>query len=299
MTDMAIEIGMLTGLVAGIAALLAWGSNRFPRRAEPLVDAINDLLPQTQCAQCGYPGCRPYAEAVARGGPIDLCPPGGEATQRKLAGLLGRAVTKPLPTPAPVVARIDESRCVGCFLCVEACPVDAIVGAPRFLHTVVRDRCTGCELCLPPCPVDCIELVPVPSPPQPVTPRETAVCIRCNRCEPVCPESLPVARLWWTSRGDDLSAAVAAGLELCVECGLCNPECPSGLDLVGTFRAARGRLAREADAARSAALAKQAADGRNERLARQAAAAADRRSARLARLRHQAAPPARGARPDG
>ena len=126
---------------------------------------IDALLPQTQCTRCGYPGCRPYAEAIAAGdAQINQCPPGGEPTIRALAGLLGRPV---LPLNAangiespPRVAWIDESRCIGCGRCVAPCPVDAIVGAAKFMHTVVADRCTGCELCLPPCPVDCIEMRP-------------------------------------------------------------------------------------------------------------------------------------------
>jgi len=294
---MIVEVALLTTLITGLTVLLLWGRNRFPRRADPVVDAISALLPQTQCAQCGYPGCRPYAEAVAAGAPIDLCPPGGAATQRRLATLLGRPVTTPLPTPTPAVALIDESRCIGCFLCVDVCPVDAIVGAHHHLHTVIAERCTGCELCLPPCPVDCIELVPLVTVPPPALPDETAACIRCNRCEAVCPESLPVARLWWTSRGEDLSAAVDAGLDRCIECGLCNPPCPSELDLVGTFRAARRRVSREAEAARAAAMAERHANERGARLARQAAAAEDRRAARLARIRSPSSPS--GANPDG
>ena len=130
---------------------------------------IDALLPQTQCTRCGYAGCRPYAEAIAAGDTaINQCPPGGEATIRALAGLLGRPV---LPLNAangiespPQVAWIDESRCIGCARCLAPCPVDAIVGAAKFLHTVVAERCTGCELCLPPCPVDCIEMRPGAAP---------------------------------------------------------------------------------------------------------------------------------------
>jgi electron transport complex protein RnfB len=130
------------------------------------IDAhIDALLPQTQCARCGYPGCSPYASAIARGeADINQCPPGGSATIRALADLLGLEF-KPL-NPAngvespPSVAWIDEERCIGCARCLPPCPVDAIVGAPKFLHTVVAERCTGCELCLAPCPVDCIEMRP-------------------------------------------------------------------------------------------------------------------------------------------
>jgi len=129
-----------------------------------LTDAIDALLPQTQCTKCGYAGCRPYAQAIARGeADINQCPPGGTEVMRALARLLGRA-EKPLDpahgSEAPrAAALIDEGRCIGCMLCIKACPVDAIVGAPRRMHTVLTQFCTGCELCLPPCPVNCIEMV--------------------------------------------------------------------------------------------------------------------------------------------
>jgi electron transport complex protein RnfB len=130
-----------------------------------LADRIDSLLPQTQCTQCGYPACRPYAEAIANGeADINRCPPGGEAGVRKLAALLGREA-KPLDplcgTEQPRrVASIDEALCIGCTLCIQACPVDAIVGAAKLMHTVVTKLCSGCDLCVPPCPVDCIEMVP-------------------------------------------------------------------------------------------------------------------------------------------
>ena len=130
---------------------------------------IDALLPQTQCTRCGYPACLPYASAIAAGeADINQCPPGGSATIRALAELLGREY-RPL-NPAngvespPRVAFIDEERCVGCARCLPPCPVDAIVGAAKYSHTVLADRCTGCELCLAPCPVDCIEMRPGPAP---------------------------------------------------------------------------------------------------------------------------------------
>ena len=148
-------------LAAGCTgALLCWLAERQPLDAESLVTLIDAQLPQTQCAQCGYPGCRPYAQAVAEGASHTLCPPGGEATVRALTMLLGRD-THARPSDEPeVLATIVEETCIGCTLCLPACPVDAIVGAKDMLHTVLTDECTGCALCLPPCPVDCIELVP-------------------------------------------------------------------------------------------------------------------------------------------
>ncbi len=128
-------------------------------------DKIDALLPQTQCTQCGFPGCRPYADAIAKGeADVNQCPPGGEAVIRALAALLGRN-TKPLDPANGVekprhVALIDEARCIGCTLCFQACPVDAIVGAPKQMHTVVTALCSGCDLCVAPCPVDCIDMIP-------------------------------------------------------------------------------------------------------------------------------------------
>jgi electron transport complex protein RnfB len=134
-------------------------------RAEPeLAERINAALPQTQCRLCGYPGCRPYAEAIAAGrAGINQCPPGGDDGARELAALAGVAwqpVDPRFGTVKPeATAVIDETLCVGCTLCIEACPVDAIVGAAQLMHTVIARECTGCELCLPPCPVDCIRMV--------------------------------------------------------------------------------------------------------------------------------------------
>ncbi len=129
-----------------------------------LIEQIDALLPQTQCEQCGYPGCRPYAEAIAQGAAdINQCPPGGEVGVKALADLLGRKA-KPLNPEnglyrPPTVAWIDEEVCIGCTKCIQACPVDAIVGARKLMHTVMAEECTGCELCIAPCPVDCIYLL--------------------------------------------------------------------------------------------------------------------------------------------
>jgi electron transport complex protein RnfB len=133
--------------------------------AQPAADAIDALLPQTQCTRCGYAGCRPYAEAIVAGeADINQCPPGGQVTIDALAALLGRPSKQLNPIngveAAPRVAVIDETRCIGCAKCLPACPVDAIVGARRFMHTVIASQCNGCELCIAPCPVDCIHLLP-------------------------------------------------------------------------------------------------------------------------------------------
>jgi len=160
----AIVILTLLGLVFGLG--LGWSAKYFRVESDPVVDRIDALLPQTQCGQCSFPGCRPYAEAIANEeADINQCPPGGEAGIRALADLLGREA-KPLnpengeEKPKTVVV-IDEQRCIGCTLCIQACPVDAIVGAAKLMHTVIESECTGCDLCLPPCPVDCIDIIEV------------------------------------------------------------------------------------------------------------------------------------------
>ena len=131
-----------------------------------LADQIDALLPQTQCTKCGYPACRPYAEAIARGeAQINQCPPGGAEGIAMLAALLGRDALPLNPANGEererMAALIDESLCIGCTLCIQACPVDAIVGAPKLMHTVLLQHCTGCDLCIPPCPVDCIAMIEV------------------------------------------------------------------------------------------------------------------------------------------
>ena len=155
-----LALAVIFGLILGFAAI------RFKVEGDPVVDKIDALLPQTQCGQCTYPGCRPYATAIAKGeAEINQCPPGGEATILALADLLGR---DPLPLneehgehSGKTVVHIVEADCIGCTLCIQACPVDAIVGAAKQMHTVIDDECTGCDLCIPPCPVDCIIIVPV------------------------------------------------------------------------------------------------------------------------------------------
>ena len=154
----AILIMALGAVILGAA--LGYASIKFKVEGNPLVEKIEAILPQTQCGQCGYPGCKPYAEAIAEGeADINLCPPGGQEGVAKLADLLGREV-KPLDAEEKhkQVAIIDEQTCIGCTLCIQACPVDAIVGAAKQMHTIVGSLCTGCELCLKPCPVECISM---------------------------------------------------------------------------------------------------------------------------------------------
>jgi electron transport complex protein RnfB len=160
-----IAVLTLSSLALTLGLLLGYASQRFRVEGNPVVDKIDSLLPQTQCGQCGYAGCRPYAEAVAAGeAEINRCAPGGETTMLSLADLLGRdpvALDESVAEQVPSVAVIDEQLCIGCTLCIQACPVDAILGAAKQMHTVIASECTGCELCIPPCPVDCIRMEPI------------------------------------------------------------------------------------------------------------------------------------------
>lgn len=156
-------LALLFGVILGFAAV------KFRVESDPIVEQIDAILPQTQCGQCGYPGCRPYAEAIANGDEINKCPPGGEATIKQLADLMG-VEAKPLDAAhgqedVKKVAVIREDECIGCTKCIQACPVDAILGAAKQMHTVIEHECTGCDLCVEPCPVDCIDMVPVKAQP--------------------------------------------------------------------------------------------------------------------------------------
>ncbi len=172
MLDLIIQQPILAALVALVGlslvfgALLGFAAEKFKIEGDPVIDQIDELLPQTQCGQCGFPGCRPYAESIAGGDAINKCPPGGQTTINAIANLLD----VPAPTldeehgeatDTKTVAYIREDECIGCTKCIQACPVDAILGAAKLMHTVIADECTGCDLCVEPCPVDCIDMLPV------------------------------------------------------------------------------------------------------------------------------------------
>lgn len=158
----------LVSLVFGLVVM--WVSKKFKVEGNPIVEQINAILPQTQCGQCTYPGCKPYAEAIANGeAAINQCPPGGEEGVKKLAELLDVEVLELNPDNGEVKAidtavEIVEKDCIGCTKCIQVCPVDAIVGAAKHMHTIIIDACTGCDLCIPACPVDCIITIEAPLP---------------------------------------------------------------------------------------------------------------------------------------
>lgn len=159
-------VSALVTLALVFGAILGFAAVKFKVEGDPIVDQIDAILPQTQCGQCSFPGCRPYANAIANGEAINKCPPGGQATINALADLLG--VEAPSldaehgeEADLPKVAFIREDECIGCTKCIQACPMDAILGAAKQMHTVIVSECTGCDLCVEPCPVDCIDMIPV------------------------------------------------------------------------------------------------------------------------------------------
>lgn len=167
-----IALMVLIAIIIICGALLGYFSIHFKVEGDPLADKVNAVLPQTQCGQCGFPGCKPYAEAIAEGSAdINRCVPGGMDTVEKIADLMGvepKALDPSLDV-APAVAQkafIMEELCVGCTKCIQVCPVDAILGSRRHLHTVIQSECTGCELCVPVCPVECIIMRDTPELPQ-------------------------------------------------------------------------------------------------------------------------------------
>lgn len=264
MSDILMELVGGTLLVTSIgfasALLLSLAARRFQSSETSIVDLVNRELPQTQCAQCGYPGCRPYAEAIVQGEAINKCPPGGEDTIARLANILGRPAQPLDPalseTDPNLVAVIDETECIGCTLCLPACPVDAIIGAHHMMHTVIESECTGCELCVDPCPVDCIAMVqrtdttgeesPINEPSRPAE----VPCIQCDRCEDVCPRALQPQLLHWYLDSPDRLERLDLGS--CIECSRCDNVCPSNIPLASRFGDAKQDLERRAREAQQA-----------------------------------------------
>jgi electron transport complex protein RnfB len=155
----------LIGLGGMFGGLLGYAAEKFKINSDPVIDTIDELLPQTQCGQCGFPGRRPYAQSIADGDAINKCPPGGQTTINAIAKLLDITAV-PLDEEhgqeeLRTIAYIREDECIGCTKCIQACPVDAILGSAKLMHTVIEKECTGCDLCVDPCPVDCIDMLPV------------------------------------------------------------------------------------------------------------------------------------------
>ncbi|STY62632.1 electron transport complex subunit RsxB [Mannheimia haemolytica] len=165
-----LDLPIITYILIAIAvialifgAVLGYSSIKLKVESDPIVDQIDALLPQSQCGQCGYPGCKPYAEAIANGDSITKCVPGGQPLVVNLAELLGVEVPpmEGMAEPEVKVAFVIEDLCIGCTKCIQACPVDAIIGTNKAMHTIIPDLCTGCELCVAPCPTNCIEMRPI------------------------------------------------------------------------------------------------------------------------------------------
>ena len=245
------DLLIVTGLVAFTALSLVTARRYLDPNGNEVVEELNRLLPQTQCAQCGYPGCRPYAEAMADGAPVTLCPPGGDRTAEKLAEKLGRNLEQnKVKQPELAIAKIIESECIGCTLCITACPVDAIVGAKNQIHTVLNEICTGCELCIPPCPVDCIDLESQPKTEYPTFPEEPMACINCGFCIATCPRDLQPHLLYRYRR--DFDIADGFRIDDCIECRRCDQVCPSMIPLTDNFRVTK-QVRAELEKARAAA----------------------------------------------
>ena len=284
-------------VLIGALLLFAWAAallhKRLPKDHTSLPAKIDALLPQTQCAQCGYPGCMPYAEAVANGAAIDLCPPGGTELVAQLQELMGAdapSSATAIPPAVSLVALIDEDKCIGCALCLPPCPVDAIVGANGFMHTVVAAQCTGCELCIPACPVDCISVVTLPEvnvpKPAQLAPHSRG-CINCGQCLDACPRDLAPDQLFKLCQGNAWQAAADLDLQACIECGLCDRVCPSQINLAEIFTHAKRIEAHERSDQQYRLNIKQRYQAHTVRLTAQQDAARHRREQRLQQRRQQ------------
>ena len=265
-------------LIFGCAALfigyaIEYATKYLAPADDALVSEVDALLPQTQCAQCGYPGCKPYAQAIVKdNAPIDRCRPGGQTTVVALSRLLGRELSnkKPIANETPCVAQIREDDCIGCTLCINACPVDAIVGAHECLHGVIEQYCTGCELCVAPCPVDCIEMVEVKQrKPADQTVDTEMACIHCDRCNDICPVDLVAHDLYQLIGADDIDTAINNGLTDCILCGACDDICPSHIPLSRIYKNAKYRYLNISEQRKQATQAQSRYEIHNARLLQQ------------------------------
>lgn len=286
-----IPIVVLLALALAGGGLYGLAVSRFHPDEIRLIEKIDALLPQTQCGQCGHPGCKPYATAIAAGGAINKCPPGGKATITALADLLG---VEALPLDAThgveairKVAYIREAECIGCTKCIQACPVDAILGSARHMHTVIVSECTGCDLCVEPCPVDCIDMIPVTADCEPAPPVRDEVttaraCIRCGLCNDACPVKLLPQQLYWHARASDTDGMQALRLPDCIECGACDWACPSHIALTDHFRAGKQQLRELAERRSLAVRWRPRFEAHQSRMARDQAEQEQRRLERAA-----------------
>ena len=265
-------------LIFGASALLiGYAVERLAAYLAPtddsLVSKVNALLPQTQCAQCGYPGCRPYAQAIVDdNAPIDRCPPGGQTTIVALSRLLGREVPnkQAIAATTALIARIREADCIGCTLCIRACPVDAIVGAHEYMHSVIEQYCTGCELCVAPCPMDCVEMIAAKSDKTTAQPVKVATaCIHCDSCNDICPVDLPAHSLYQLTQAGNIDAAIDEGLTDCILCGSCDVVCPSHIPLTQIYRNAKHQYQNISEQRQHAAQAQSRYEIHNTRLLQQ------------------------------
>lgn len=292
------ESAILVLSMTMLCTILVWCSKIltkfFATSNEIVIARIEDLLPQTQCGQCDYAGCRPYAEAVAEGDAINKCVPGGQQVIDSLVSLLGCGASTPIvpindADYIPVKAHISEAECIGCNKCVPPCPVDAIIGSPKNVYTVIDSECTGCGLCISACPVDCIALLPLAYEQQP-EPAEIPVvnsnnaCISCNFCAEVCPAQLYPQKLYAFANDMAWHKLYDQQLLNCIECGACSRVCPSEIPLDTIFKQSKKMVLATKQDKEIAKHAKERYEFRKVRLLSEREAREKKRAARMQTL---------------